>query len=83
MSVTVFSATNCAVCHAEMQWLTKQGVAYDEVVVDENDDNMGRLMEATGGVFQTTPFTVIEIDGKKETISGFDRGKLQSLLGIS
>lgn len=83
MNVTVFSATNCAVCHAEMQWLDKQSVKYTEVVVDESDDNMSKLMEATSGVFQTTPFTVIEIDGKKETISGFDRGKLQTLLGVA
>lgn len=83
MSVTVFSATNCAVCHAEMQWLDKQSVKYTEVIVDENDENMGKLMEATGGVFQTTPFTVIEINGKKETVSGFDRGKIQSLLEIA
>lgn len=83
MSVTVFSSSSCAICHAEMDWLDKQGVKYDNIVVDEAEDGMEKMMQATGGVIQGTPFTVVEQDGKKETVAGFDRGRLQSLLGIS
>ena len=82
MNVTVFSTTNCAVCHAEMQWLDSKSVAYKNVVIDEVDDGMEQLMEATSGVFQTTPFTLIEDNGNKQTVAGFDRGKLQTLLGL-
>lgn len=83
MSVTVFSSSSCAICHAEMDWLDKQGVKYDNIVVDEADDGMQKMMEATGGVIQGTPFTVVDQNGKKETVAGFDRGRLQSLLGLS
>lgn len=82
MSVTVFSSSSCAICHAEMDWLDKQGVKYDNIVVDEAEDGMQKMMDATGGVIQGTPFTVVEHDGKKETVAGFDRGRLQSLLGV-
>lgn len=79
MNVTVFSSTSCAVCHAEMQWLDKQGVKYENVVIDESDDNMQKLMDATGGMVSGTPLTVI--DG--ENIPGFDRGKLTKLLNLA
>jgi glutaredoxin len=82
MNVTIFSTTNCAVCHAEMQWLESKSVSYNNIVIDEIDDGMEQFMAATGGAFQTTPFTVIETHSGKETVSGFDRGKLQALLKI-
>jgi len=82
MNVTVFSATNCAVCHAEMQWLDIKSISYKNVVVDEAEDGMEQLMKATDGAFQTTPFTLIETDDGKQTVAGFDRGKLQSILGL-
>lgn len=83
MSVTVFSSSSCAICHAEMDWLDKQGVTYENVVVDEAEDGMQKMMDATGGVIQGTPLTLIDQNGKKETVAGFDRGRLQSLLGLS
>lgn len=83
MSVTVFSSSSCAICHAEMDWLSKQGVNYNNIIVDEAEDGMAKMMEATGGIIQGTPFTVIDQDGKKETVAGFDRGRLQLLLGLS
>ena len=82
MNVTVFSTTHCAICHAEMQWLDSKSVSYKNVVIDEVDDGMEQLMDATGGIFQTTPFTLVEDNGKKQTVAGFDRGKLQTLLGV-
>ena len=80
MNVTVFSSSSCAICHAEMQWLDKQGVSYDNVVVDEDEGGMEKMMQATGGSIQGTPFTVIENDGTTDTVIGFDRAKLTSLI---
>jgi arsenate reductase-like glutaredoxin family protein len=82
MNVTIFSTTNCAVCHAEMQWLESKAITYKNIVIDEVDDGIEQFMSATGGAFQATPFTVIETNDGKETISGFDRKKLQVLLHL-
>lgn len=83
MNVTVFSSTNCAVCHAEMQWLDQQGVKYDNVVIDESDDNMQKMIDATGGMVQGTPLTIITDGDTTEKIPGFDRGKLTKLLNLA
>ena len=81
MNITIFSTTNCAVCHQEMKWLDSMGATYTNIVVDETDEGMEKLLQETGGVIQGTPFTILEDDGKKDTIVGFDRKKLSTLLG--
>ena len=80
MSVTVFSSSSCAICHAEMQWLDKQGVSYSNIVVDEDEGGMEKMLQATGGIIQGTPFTVIEQNGTTETVAGFDRARLTKLV---
>lgn len=83
MNITVFSSSTCAICHSEMQWLDKLGVKYDNVVVDESDDAMTKMLEATGGVIQGTPLTLIEDDTTRELVPGFDRTRIAHLIGLS
>lgn len=83
MNVTIFSSSNCAVCHAQMQWFDGQGVSYSNIVIDEDDGGMEKLLEATGGVIQGTPFTLVEVDGTTTSIAGFDRKKLVDLLKLT
>jgi glutaredoxin len=81
MTITIFSTTLCAICHAEMKWLDKQGISYDHVVVDESDDGMERFMKATDGVIQSPPFTVIvKDDGTEIKVAGFDQKKLTAAI---
>lgn len=79
MNVTVFSTTNCGVCHAVMSWLDKQGVTYENKVVDQNDTFMDEFMAVNDGMIGT-PFTVIEKGGNVTKISGFDQPKLKSAI---
>lgn len=79
MNVTVYSTTNCGVCHAEMQWLDSIDVQYSNKVVDEDAAAMNEFMNVNEGMIGT-PFTVIEDSGKITKIAGFDRAKLKSLL---
>ena len=81
MDITIFSTSICAICHAEMKWLDKQGVGYNHVVVDETDDGMEQFMQATGGVIQSPPFTVVKkADGTEIKIAGFDQKKLSAAI---
>ena len=81
MTITIFSTTLCAICHAEMKWLDKQGISYDRVVVDESDEGMEQFMQATDGMIQSPPFTVItKDDGVVIKIAGFDQKKLTTAI---
>lgn len=80
MNITVYSTASCGICHALMQWLTKNGRTYHNVVVDEEPAGMAQLMEVSGGAIGV-PYTVIEQDdGTIETVSGFDMKKLSVLV---
>ncbi|MEO5950551.1 MAG: glutaredoxin family protein [Candidatus Saccharimonadales bacterium] len=83
MNITIYSTSTCAICHAEMEWLDKNNMSYDDIIVDESDEAMNQLMTATGGMMQVPPFTVItKDDGTEEKVQGFDRKRLMSILGL-
>jgi len=64
-------------------YLKEKGLTFTEKLVDM-DDGAKTEMEAASGGFLGVPFTlVIKDDGTKETIIGFDKGKLDSLLGTN
>ena len=83
MDITVFSATGCAVCHAEMAWLDSKKVGYTSIVIDESDENMDAFIEATSGKAFGTPVTVIKQGSDTQVLMGFDRAKLQTILDVS
>jgi len=64
-------------------YFDRRGVEYTEKLVDQDDQSREEMMNASGG-FLGVPFTVVEKgDGMKETVVGFDRGRLNSLLGLT
>ena len=81
MNVTVFSTTNCGICHAVMQWLDKQGIAYTKKVVDEDEAAMAEFMHVNEGMIGT-PFTVVDNKGDVTKIAGFDQPKFKTALGL-
>lgn len=81
MNVTVYSTTNCGICHALMQWMDKQGVKYTKKVVDEDPAAMASFMSVNDGMIGT-PFSVIESGEATVKIAGFDQGKFKKALGL-
>ncbi len=83
MTVTVYSTTNCGICHALMQWLDKNNISYGSKVVDQADDLMAEFLAVSDGII-STPFTVID-SGKSEPVKivGFDQSRLKPALGIA
>ncbi len=83
MKVTVYSTTTCPYCKMLKDFLGQKGISFEEKLID-TDDAARIEMEKVSGGFLGVPFTVIEKDDQtKETIFGFDKGKLNSTLGIS
>jgi hypothetical protein len=63
-------------------YLSGKNLPFTEKLVD-TDEAAQKEMEAVSGGFLGVPFTVVTTDsGTKETILGFDKGKLNTVLGI-
>lgn len=61
-------------------YLKEKGMAFTEKLVDQDDGAKQEMMAASNG-FLGIPFTVIvKDDGTKETVIGFDKGKLEASL---
>jgi hypothetical protein len=63
-------------------YLTSKSIAFTEKLVDMDESAQKEMGEVSGGFFGV-PFTsVTKDDGTRETILGFDQGKVNSVLGI-
>lgn len=82
MQVIIYSTTTCPYCKMLKDYLTQKGITFLEKLVDTNEAAKTEMMAASNG-FLGVPFTIISLDnGTKENVLGFDKGKLNSLLGI-
>lgn len=82
MTVTVYTTTTCPYCKMLKSYLKEKNVEYTEKLVDQDDAARDEMAEVSGG-FMGVPFTVIKKNGETEMIVGFDKGKVNSVLGIS
>ena len=83
MQVTLYSTTTCPYCKMLKDYLGEKGISYVEKMVDQDEEARNTMMEDSGG-FLGVPFTVVvKDDGTKVTIVGFDKGKVDEMLGIS
>ncbi len=82
MQITIYSTTTCPYCKMLKDYLKEKNFSYAEKLVDTDDAAREEMMASSGG-FLGVPFTIITLDdGRKETVLGFDKGKLNTLLGI-
>ena len=82
MQVTIYSTTTCPYCKMLKNYLSEKKVDFTEKLVDQDEAAKNEMLEDSGG-FLGVPFTVItKDDGSKETIVGFDKNKINELLGI-
>lgn len=77
--VIVYSQPTCPPCRAEKAWFESQGVAFEDRDVTADPRWLQELV-ALGS--QSTPTTVVESDGSREVVIGFDRTRLRALLRV-
>jgi len=83
MIVTVYSTTTCPYCSMLKSYLKEKNITFAEKFVDL-DDHAKEEMSAVSGGFLGVPFTiVVKDDGSKEGIIGFDKGRVDSILGLN
>jgi glutaredoxin 3 len=82
MQIIVYSTTTCPYCKMLKDYLQANNVSFSEKLVDVDEAARTEMVESSKG-FLGVPFTIIiKDDGSKETVLGFDKGKLNSMLGI-
>jgi len=76
-TVTVYTTPTCSWCGAVKDHLRSRGISFEEIDVSADMQRAREMVEKSGqyGV------PVVDIDG--EVIVGFDRGKINQLLGLS
>lgn len=80
MQITIYSTTTCPYCKMLKDYLANKNLQYVEKMVDSDENAKNEMIAASNG-FLGVPFTTIILDnGNKETVLGFDKGKLDSVL---
>jgi len=83
MIITIYSTTTCPYCKMIKDYFVEKNITFSEKLVDIDDAARTEMMTNSGG-FLGVPFTTIALDtGKKETILGFDKGRINTILGIT
>lgn len=82
MQIIIYSTTTCPYCKMLKEYLEAKGIAFTEKLIDQDKAASEEIEKESGG-FKGVPFIVIiKDDGTKETVIGFDKGKINSVLGI-
>lgn len=79
--ITIYSTKTCPFCKLEKEYLDEKKISYTNFFVDDDPTKADEMIRKSGQM--GVPVTVIEKDGKEEIVIGFDKSKLNSLLGIS
>lgn len=80
--IKIYSTTTCQFCMLEKAYLDSKGIKYEDFLVDRDPAKAEEMIHLSGQM--GVPFTVIQTDdGKEEHILGFNKPKLDAVLGIA
>jgi len=81
MEIIIYSTATCPYCKMLKEYLDEKNIKYQEKHVDQDDVAKEEMMKESGG-FLGVPFTVITKDGENQTVVGFDKNRINTILGI-
>ena len=82
MQIIIYSTTTCPYCKMLKDYFAANKLTFSEKFVDTDEAAKEEMMRESGG-FLGVPFTSIILDnGVKETVIGFDKGKLNSIFNL-
>lgn len=82
MIIKIYATTSCPYCKMLKDHLDAHNVTYTEILVDDDKKARLEMAEISGG-FLGVPFVVIDKDGERHTVVGFDKNKINALLGLA
>lgn len=75
--VTIYSTPTCVYCNNLKEYLSEKNIAFREVDVSLDEKELEKMVAISGQM----GVPVVEIDGN--VVIGFDKEKINELLGIS
>jgi len=79
--IKVYATTTCPYCTMIADWLTGKKVAFEKILVDQDQKAAIDMVQRTGQM--GVPVTEIVMkDGKSEFVIGFNPPQLAYLLGV-
>ena len=79
--LTIYSTSTCPYCHMEKEYLKSKNIDFVDKVVDTDTEALAEMMQLSGQL--AVPFTVIKKEvGREEKILGFDKPRLDKILGL-
>lgn len=83
MQVVIYSTTTCPYCKMLKDYLKEKNFTFTEKLVDVDEAAKTEMIASSGG-FLGVPFTsIVRDDGTKETVVGFDKGKIDQVLQVN
>ncbi|WP_394140116.1 glutaredoxin family protein [Cytobacillus oceanisediminis] len=77
--IIIYTQETCNPCHAQKEWLKDNNIYFEERDVRKNPVYFQEVIELGASA---TPVTIIEMNGRKEVVLGFDKEKLTGLLNL-
>lgn len=78
--IYIYSTPTCGFCRTEKAYLKGKGFSYTEYDAAFDPDRAVELIQKSGQ--RGVPVTIIKHDNREDIIVGFDRPKIDQLLGI-
>ncbi|MFH1971534.1 MAG: glutaredoxin family protein [Patescibacteria group bacterium] len=83
MQITVYTTGGCPYCLMLKDYLNSKSITFTEKLVDQDETAKKEMLEISNG-FMGVPFSVFtKDDGEKETVIGFDKGKINEILQLT
>lgn len=78
--IRIYTTTWCGDCRNAKRYLKEQGVSFEEIDIEEDEQAAEFVMQANRGLQKVPTF---EVDGRTFNLSPFDAKKLRIELGLS
>jgi len=75
--VIIYSTPTCVYCNSLKQYLTDKNIAYKEIDVSQNEQELEKMVAISGQM----GVPVVDIDGN--IVIGFDKVKIDELLKLT
>lgn len=79
--IKIYSTKTCVYCKMLKEYLKSKSVDYEEVLIDEQPEEIQASLDACGSM--GVPCTHIKLEnGQEESILGFDKARIDQILGL-
>lgn len=79
-TVKIYSTPTCPYCKQEKEYLKEKGIPFEDINVAEDMEKAEEMVHLSGQM--GVPVTLIEDDDERSVVVGFNRHRIDELLGL-